>query len=233
MRIAVFSDIHGNYQALCAILNHIKKNNIDKIIYLGDAVSIGPDSSLCVKKLISDADIFILGNHEHYIIEGSQIDPDMSDGKIKHNNWLLKTIDKQDINILSGYKNSYEFIINNKKMLFLHFFLSDGIYPYEHLRIFKTDKYNEIINNIDADYIFYGHFHPGRYDEVGNKKSYCIGSSGCVHYDTTYYYVIDAAKEINVKKIELKYNRKKFENRINNMNYPEIEMIKKSFFGIK
>ena len=68
MRIAVFSDIHGNYQALCAILNHIKKNNIDKIIYLGDAVSIGPDSSLCVKKLISDADIFILGNHEHYII---------------------------------------------------------------------------------------------------------------------------------------------------------------------
>ena len=117
MRIAIFSDIHGNYQALCAILNHIKKNNIDKIIYLGDAVSIGPDSSLCVKKLISDADIFILGNHEHYIIEGSQIDPDMSDEEIKHNNWLLKTIDKQDINILSGYKNSYEFIINNKKML--------------------------------------------------------------------------------------------------------------------
>ena len=50
MKVAVFSDIHGNYQALCAILKDIRKNNIDKIIYLGDAVSLGPDSSLCLKR---------------------------------------------------------------------------------------------------------------------------------------------------------------------------------------
>ena len=31
MKIAVFSDIHGNYQALDTILNDIKNENIDKI----------------------------------------------------------------------------------------------------------------------------------------------------------------------------------------------------------
>ena len=41
-RGAVFSDIHGNYQALDTILNDIKNENIDKIIFLGDSVSLGP-----------------------------------------------------------------------------------------------------------------------------------------------------------------------------------------------
>lgn len=232
MKVAVFSDIHGNYQALMAILKHIKKNNIDKIIYLGDAVSIGPDSKQCLKRLNNEIDVFILGNHEHYIIDGSQIDKDMSIGELSHNKWLIKTLDEQDINKLKKYKNSYELSINNKKFLFIHFFLKNEIYPYEHLSIFKSDKFEQIINNIDADYIFYGHFHPGRYDEISNKKLYCIGSSGCVNTDKTFYYVIDSKQGINIEKIELKYNRKAFVNRINNINYPEINEIKKSFFGI-
>lgn len=232
MKVAVFSDIHGNYQALMAILKHIKKNNIDKIIYLGDAVSIGPDSMQCLKRLNNEIDVFILGNHEHYIIDGSQIDKDMSIGELSHNEWLIKTLDEQDINKLKKYKNSYELSINNKKFLFIHFFLKNEIYPYEHLSIYKSDKFEQIISNIDADYIFYGHFHPGRYDEISNKKLYCIGSSGCVNTDKTFYYVIDSKQDINIEKIELKYNRKAFVNRINNINYPEIDEIKKSFFGI-
>lgn len=232
MRVAVFSDIHGNYQALCAILKDIYKNNIDKIIYLGDALSLGPDSSLCLKRLNSEADIFVLGNHEHYIIEGSQIDKDMSLEEIHHNEWLIKTLSKQDINILSKYNNSYELTINNKKFLFIHFFLKEDIYPYEHLTIFENGMFKEIVSSLDADYVFYGHYHPGRYDEIMNKRLYCIGSSGCVHDNKTYYYVIDSKDDINIEKKEIRYDRNKFINRINNMNYPEIEKIKNSFFGI-
>lgn len=32
MKIAVFSDLHGNYQATKAILDDIKKNSFDEII---------------------------------------------------------------------------------------------------------------------------------------------------------------------------------------------------------
>ena len=67
-----------------------------------------------IKRLNSEVDVFILGNHEHYIIEGSQIDKDMSLNEICHHDWLIKTLNKQDINILSSNNNSYELIINNK-----------------------------------------------------------------------------------------------------------------------
>lgn len=231
MRVAVFSDIHGNYQALEAIMKHIENNNIDKIIYLGDAVSIGPDSNLCLKYLNQNVDHFILGNHEHYIIDGNQIDKDMSIGEENHNKWLIHTLDKQDINKLREYTNSYELIINNKKFLFIHFFLRNDIYPYEHLSIYNNN-FEQIVNNIKSDYVFYGHYHPGRYDNINNKKLYCIGSSGCVHGDETFYYVIDGNEEININKITLKYDRKSFINRINSIDYPERDKIKKSFFGI-
>ena len=42
MKIAVFSDLHGNYQAAKAILDDINKNNFDEIICLGDIIGIGP-----------------------------------------------------------------------------------------------------------------------------------------------------------------------------------------------
>ena len=42
MRIAVISDIHSNYIAFKTIIDDIKKENIDEIIFLGDYVTDGP-----------------------------------------------------------------------------------------------------------------------------------------------------------------------------------------------
>ena len=49
MKIAVFSDIHGNLEALKTCLADIKKRNIDKIFCLGDIVAKGYNAEECVK----------------------------------------------------------------------------------------------------------------------------------------------------------------------------------------
>jgi len=36
MKIAIFSDIHGNREALTSVIEDIKKENINEIICLGD-----------------------------------------------------------------------------------------------------------------------------------------------------------------------------------------------------
>jgi len=38
MKIGIISDIHGNIDALDAVLENLKKENIDKIICLGDFI---------------------------------------------------------------------------------------------------------------------------------------------------------------------------------------------------
>ena len=42
MKIAVFTDIHGNYPALKAIMEDINKSEFNEVIFLGDAIGIGP-----------------------------------------------------------------------------------------------------------------------------------------------------------------------------------------------
>jgi 3',5'-cyclic AMP phosphodiesterase CpdA len=42
MKIAIISDIHGNYEALLSVNEDIQKAEVDKIICLGDFVGYGP-----------------------------------------------------------------------------------------------------------------------------------------------------------------------------------------------
>ena len=168
----------------------------------------------------------IAGNHEIYYTKNIHVRK--SEHEIKHNEWIHKILkEKVDDSLLS-----YELNINNKKYLFIHYFLKDDIYPFEDTNIYKENKLNDVVKNIDADYIFYGHIHAGRYDEVDNKKLYCIGSSGCTDDDNTFYYVIDS-KDDSISKVDLKYDRKEFERILLSHDYPDRDHICKRFFGIK
>lgn len=232
MKLAVFSDIHGNYQALKSIIKDIKGKNVDKIIFLGDAVSLGPNSNECLDLLFKENISFILGNHEIYCIKGIDIDPDNDINKKKHNEWVTSTISETNMSKIKELNLKLELTIDKKKYTFIHFFLEDNIYPFKHLNIFNSEEYKEIMNNIDSDYIFYGHDHEGRVDYINGKSFYGIGSSGCRKDNTTYYYIIDTKKD-KIKKIPLYYDRNSFLKIINNSNYPNIEKIKKDHFGIR
>ena len=70
MKLAVFTDIHGNYESLNSIINHVNKNNYDQVIFLGDAIGLGIDNDLCLKLIKQNNIKFLIGNHEYYCIKG-------------------------------------------------------------------------------------------------------------------------------------------------------------------
>ena len=45
MKLAVFTDIHGNLEALKTIINDIKSKNVDEIKCLGDTIGLGSESN--------------------------------------------------------------------------------------------------------------------------------------------------------------------------------------------
>ena len=107
MKVAVFSDIHGNYQALDAILNDIKNEKVDKIIFLGDAVSLGPCPNECIDRLIKEKAIFINGNHELYLLNRKYYDKDMSEIEIEHNLWVLTKLEDEQLDFIEEQQLSY------------------------------------------------------------------------------------------------------------------------------
>jgi predicted phosphodiesterase len=67
---AVISDIHGNLEALEAVLDDITHRNIDQVICLGDVIGYGPNPRECVDLAAQCARICLLGNHDQAVLYG-------------------------------------------------------------------------------------------------------------------------------------------------------------------
>jgi len=68
---AVISDIHGNLEALNAVLKDIASRRIQEVVCLGDVVGYGPNPRECLELLLKCRPA-LKGNHEHALL----YDPD-------------------------------------------------------------------------------------------------------------------------------------------------------------
>ena len=68
MRIAIISDIHGNFVALEAVLNDFKAEHIDRIVCLGDVVSGGPHPSEVIAHLKTLNCPVVMGNMDTWCL---------------------------------------------------------------------------------------------------------------------------------------------------------------------
>lgn len=69
--IALISDIHGNYLALKEVLSAIDNLNIKQIYCLGDIVGYYSQVNECCEELRKRSIKCVLGNHDWYIISGT------------------------------------------------------------------------------------------------------------------------------------------------------------------
>ncbi|HLU47145.1 MAG TPA: metallophosphoesterase family protein, partial [Planctomycetota bacterium] len=70
-KVAFISDIHGNLEALTAVLRDIDRRKVDEIYCLGDIVGYGPDPVACVDAVRARASVVICGNHDEALIRGA------------------------------------------------------------------------------------------------------------------------------------------------------------------
>ena len=64
MRYAVLSDIHGNLEALTAVLASLANQRIDRYLCLGDIIGYGADPEACLAQMQTLEALSVAGNHE-------------------------------------------------------------------------------------------------------------------------------------------------------------------------
>ena len=72
VRRALISDIHGNWEALQAVLEDVGRSDVHEIICLGDIIGYGPSPVACLDAVIKNCAHTILGNHD----QAALFDPD-------------------------------------------------------------------------------------------------------------------------------------------------------------
>jgi diadenosine tetraphosphatase ApaH/serine/threonine PP2A family protein phosphatase len=102
MRIALLSDIHGNREAFTACLEHARRAEIDRFVFLGDYVGYGADPGWVVDTIRAEVEhgaIAILGNHDAALSTGTT---GMSDHAATAIDWTRTQLDAGQREFLAG-----------------------------------------------------------------------------------------------------------------------------------
>lgn len=163
MKIAVFSDIHGNLKALETVLAKISEHNADLTIFLGDIFQRGNEEIECLERLKDSGIICLKGNCELYAAYGVEIDPDVEHLRAYYDGIRQKLTDAQ-MAFVRQMPLSYVYDCDACKLHFSHFLFADrkAPYPFLPLASLKNGVFDQACKSNDVrayDLAVIGHSH--------------------------------------------------------------------------
>ncbi len=184
-RIGVITDIHGNLEALTAVLALLDGLSCDEIIHLGDVVDIGPNSRECLELLLSRSDVTcLLGNHDRDFVLGETSVREYSHVPAPHKKFVFGTLTESLRQAVSRLPLSVTRICGGQKLLFCHYALAPTpfdwqVYPFMPLQLTPSvQAFDAIFDGTQADAVFFGHKHePCQFQ--GRLLYVDVGSVGC------------------------------------------------------
>lgn len=105
MRIALISDIHGNLISFEAVLADIKREAVDQIIFLGDAISLGPQPQEVAAQLRALNCPGIMGNHDAILFNLDHLHQGgFADWYVEMTEWCVEQLSPVDFDYLRSFQ---------------------------------------------------------------------------------------------------------------------------------
>jgi len=170
---ALISDIHANYEALEAVLAHIRSQGAEEIICLGDIIGYGPDPLLCLDRVMAECQRTILGNHD----QAALFDPEGFNPVARRAIYWTRDQMERDKNLEQAdlrwdFLGSLPRRHDEGKYLFVHGSPRDPTNEYvfpEH--VYEPVRMNALMSRFEQ-YCFQGHTHiPGVFTDDLNFRS--------------------------------------------------------------
>jgi predicted phosphodiesterase len=113
MRLAVFSDMHGNCVALDAMLADLKPQAVDAMVCLGDAVQGGPQPAEVVQRLRELGCPVVMGNADAWLLTGQETaDEGHSDERLRTMQdvraWSLAQLSDDECAFIANFQPTVE-----------------------------------------------------------------------------------------------------------------------------
>lgn len=172
-KIAIISDIHGNYTALQEVLRDIERRKIKRIFCLGDMLVKCSDPKKCVETILDRCEVVLMGN-----CESRATITQLTDEHIWNGNSLSKELFEKVRNL----PLSCDFYISGLKVRLLHaspFSIHEKSYYWDMTegfddRVLRMFENTEYLNNMEEeipDIVIFGHIHkPFVYRSKPNRK---------------------------------------------------------------
>lgn len=98
---AIFGDIHANIEALEAVLDDARSQNVTDYFCLGDIVGYNASPCECIKVMRELGAITVRGNHDHYCSHDESLE-DFQPNAAKVVRWTRSQLSQSDVQWLAG-----------------------------------------------------------------------------------------------------------------------------------
>ena len=182
MKVAVLSDIHGNFQALESVMEDVKANNCEQVFCLGDLAMAGPQPRMVIDYVRKQNNWTVIqGNTDKMIADFS---PEILQN-VKNNFPVMANALADDVIFIEEDKKDYlrnlpaqkELTLEGVKLLLVHGSPrrnNEDLLPDMPLKIIE-----EMLEGTNADLIFCGHTHvPAGYQTNKKQTVVNVGSAG-------------------------------------------------------
>ncbi len=118
MRIAVFSDMHGNCVALDAVLADLNDKSPDRMVCLGDAIQSGPQPTQVVQRLRELICPVVMGNADAWLLTGEETgDEAITSERLQKMNdvrvWSLAQLSDADHAFIAAFQPTVELALTD------------------------------------------------------------------------------------------------------------------------
>ena len=183
MKIAALADIHGNYQALITVIDHIERWDPDLVLVLGDVINRGPRSKECLhlifEKISKEGWKLIWGNHEGYVLNFA--DPEFPRSGLEFELrkiifWTYQSLQDDEIDFISTLPKKLQLDIPGNQLISAWHASTAG----DRIGIYPDTPEIELVNLIDpnANLFLVGHTHQPLVRKFNGALIINVGSVG-------------------------------------------------------
>jgi putative phosphoesterase len=180
MIIALLGDIHANYPALKAVLDHCDSLGIKKFWNLGDIVGYNAFPNEVIQTLITRQVISISGNFDVKTIKAKKEGRQLSQDPLKQLTfkWTYQVLTKENRRYLKALPRDIRYLLFGKRILLTH---ASPVSKKEHLNLNTPNERLEFLANhpdTNADIVIVGHSHDPFVRQVAGTWFINTGSIG-------------------------------------------------------
>lgn len=221
MKIAFIADIHANIFALKKVLKDIEKQNVDKIICLGDLVGYAPYPNEVINLIKEKNILTIQGNYdestgEELMVCGCDYESQKeTENANKSLFWTQEEVSEENKKWLAELPKEKKIEIEGWNLYLVH-----GSPRKNNEYLYADSKeVKEIAKNFEFDVLLSGHTHLPYFKVINEKYIVNAGSAGKPKHGNprATYVILDIKKDsIDYTGREVKYNEEKIAKAIEN-----------------
>jgi predicted phosphodiesterase len=179
VRIALMSDMHGNCVALDSVLDDLRRDAVDRVVCLGDAVQGGPQPAEVVARLRELACPVVMGNADAWLLTGEETGAEgpATERMKAIRAWSLEQLSAEDRAFIKAFVSTVEVELPGGRPL-LCFHGSPGSFDDIILPTTPDDEARRLLGDSGAAVFSGGHTHWPHQRRLGDALFVNPGSVG-------------------------------------------------------